>query len=96
MILSNQKGIAHIFIILIILTGITVGVYLVRERIPFWPKAQTDSQEGNITLEYLDNYTKANVVIKEIDWGSNEKKSSTVEQDFETGEEYATGYYVEE
>ncbi len=45
---SNQKGIAHLFLILLILAGIGVGLYLVQNPTIFNPKA--DNQIPNNTI----------------------------------------------
>lgn len=41
----NQKGVAHIFFILILLAGIIAGVYLVQKTQVFKPKAAGENIE---------------------------------------------------
>lgn len=66
----NQKGIAHIFVILILLAGIVAGLYLVQYPQIFRPKAR------EISPEFIQRFT-SQLTSAKIDYDQSDQESKT-------------------
>lgn len=80
---QNQKGVAHIFIVLIILTGIAIGFYLVQNRQIFNPKA---SETVNTSAVKIDDAAFESIYNPFGDpWSLKKASNPSIPISFSTG-----------
>ena len=74
---KSQKGFAHIFLIILLLAGITSGVYLVQKNQIFKPKAAGEifnwviGNDSNSCIRSIDSSNKATAVCQNIQFRLN-------------------------